>query len=276
MHRATPAHSSFRSYTAGGARSTVDKVDDNETMQAMSGNFMKNESRKAIESPQNYGFTSVVMDADKDKDGKTTGSAETFISFIGGNRSFPVAGNMDDPRHRLMGLEKGDSAMYRTKDDDQQFHMTKNGGFWSAPQGKTVRMQLVPQGSAKKDAPQSKKQQQGAAKSGPQVSALADGGSSGGGGGSSGSGQQQGQGNKPTGQKAVVGAGADSVNYVEVKSDEFNVSGKRAQLKLSDKKAYVDCNADKNVWLGYPKGEAPFGKVMTTKGPAKNVWGRVG
>jgi hypothetical protein len=271
MHRATPANSSFRGYTAGGARSTVDKADDGKLMQEMAGGFMKNEARKAIESPQNYGFTSVVMDAEKDAMGKIISSAETFISFIGGNRSFPVAGNMDDRRHRLMGLEKGDTAMYRTKDDDQQFHMTTKGGFWSAPQGKTVRMQLVPQGSAKKGPPQGKGQQQGAAKAGVGTLAADGGGSSG-----SGGGQQQGQQNKPTGQKAVAEAGANSINYVEVKSDETNVSGNRSQLKLSDKKGYVDCSSDKQVWLGYPKGEADFGKVLTTKGPAKNVWGRVG
>lgn len=144
MHRATPLNTSFRAFSSGGARSVVDKVNDGTLMQEMAGNFMKNETRDAIESPQNYGFTSVVHDAERDAAGKITGSAETFISFIGGNRSFPVAGNMDDRRHRLFGLEKGDTAMFRGKDDQQQFHMAGDGGHWSAPEGKTVRMALVP------------------------------------------------------------------------------------------------------------------------------------
>jgi Bacteriophage Mu Gp45 spike protein len=65
MHRATPLNTSIRAYTAGGARSVVDKVDDTKLMQEMGGNFMANETRDAIEAAQNYGFTSVVFDAEK-------------------------------------------------------------------------------------------------------------------------------------------------------------------------------------------------------------------
>ena len=95
MHRVTPLTTSLRSSTAGGSRATVDKMDDNSLMQAMSGNYMKNETTKGIESPQNYGFTSHNFSAEKDANGKITGSAETFISFIGGNRSFPATGPVD-------------------------------------------------------------------------------------------------------------------------------------------------------------------------------------
>src|SRR5215471_8344559 len=114
MHRATPNSSSLRAYTSGGARGLVDTVDDGQLMQAHSGTFMSNEARGGIESPQNYGFTSVNMPADKGADGKITGSAETFISFMGGSRAFPVSGPIDDRRHRLMNLGSGDVAMYRT------------------------------------------------------------------------------------------------------------------------------------------------------------------
>ena len=65
MHRATPLNTSIRAYTAGGSRSVVDKVDDEKLMQEMGGNFMANETRSEVESPQNYGFTSVVFDAEK-------------------------------------------------------------------------------------------------------------------------------------------------------------------------------------------------------------------
>jgi Bacteriophage Mu Gp45 spike protein len=287
MHRATQANSSIRGHTSGGSRSVVEKVDDSSLMQSMSGNFMKNESRSGVEAPQNYGFTSVCMPADKDESGKITGGPETFISFMGGSRGLPVAGNMDDRRHRLCDLSPGDSAMYRTKDDDQQFHLTKDGGFWSAPEGKTVRMQLVPQGSAKRQPKQQKGKESGAGLGDPGGGGDAGGAggeptvmatASGGGGGGSGSGSstgQQGQQNKPTGQKAVADAGKDSIYHVEVKKDLTSSGGNRVQMKLSDKKGYVDA-VSKSVYLGFPKGEAPFAKVLTTKGPAKNVWGRIG
>jgi hypothetical protein len=143
MHRATPLNVAFRSYTAGGARSVVHSVDDSKLMQEMSGNFMKSEARSKIEAPQNYGFTSVVMDADKDGQGNVTGGAETFIQFVGGSRSFPVAPVMDDRRHRLKGLDKGDVAMFRTKGDQLQFHLASSGGYWTGPDSKKLRMQLV-------------------------------------------------------------------------------------------------------------------------------------
>jgi phage gp45-like len=223
MHRATPLMTSFRAYTSGGARSCIDKADDAKLMQEMGGNFMKGETRSKVESPQNYGFTSVVMDADKDKDGKVTGSAEGFISFCGGNRSFPVCGVMDDRRHRLQGLDKGDVAMFRTKDDQQQFHLTQAGGYWSAPDDKTTRMQLV-----------AKNQQQQ----------------------SSGSKGQK-------GQKSVYKDGNDSTLYVDVTKDRTRVSGARASLMLPDKKGYVDCTGDdKQVWVGMERGNGKSSQEM--------------
>src|SRR6185369_15965636 len=95
---------------------------------------------------------------------------------------------MDDRRHRLKGLEKGDTAMFRGKDDKQQFHMTKDGGFWSAADDKTVRMQLV-----SKDQQQDQQQQQ--------------------------QGQQQGK-QKATGQKAVYKDGQNSVHFLDVTKDK--------------------------------------------------------
>lgn len=255
MHRATPLATSFRSYVSGGSRSVVDKVDDSKLMQEMGGNFMKNETRSAVESPQNYGFTSVVFDAEKDAMGKIIGSAETFIGFMGGNRSFPVAGNMDDRRHRLKGLEKGDTAMFRGKDDQQQFHMTGDGGFWSAPDSKTVRLQLVP----------AKQQQQQSAQQ------FADGAAGGSTGGAQG-GQQQQQGQKP-----VYKDGQDSAYYMDVTKDKSRVSGKKVHLLLDDKKAYVDVNGDdKIVYLGAEKGQAQFDFVVTLSGPSVNVKAKIG
>src|SRR5215475_6478641 len=147
MHRATPANSSFRAYVAGGARATVNTVDDTKLMQEHASDFMANESRGAIESPQNYGFTSVAAAATKDAAGKVIACAETFIQFIGGNRSFPVATNIDDRRHRLQNLAPGDVAMFRQALDFLQLHLNDAGGFFTAALDKTVRLQLLDKNS---------------------------------------------------------------------------------------------------------------------------------
>jgi phage gp45-like len=141
MHRATPSASSFRAFSSGGARALVDLVDDLKQMQEMGGSFMKGESRDKIESPQNYGFTSVVMPATKGKDGQIMESAEAFMSFMGGNRSFPVCAVMDDRRYRLKGLQPGDTAIYDHQ--QQQLHMNKDGTFLTGLREKKVRLQLA-------------------------------------------------------------------------------------------------------------------------------------
>jgi hypothetical protein len=190
MHRATQLNIALRSYTAGGSRSVVQSADDSKLMQEMGGAMMSGESRNRVESPQNYGFTSVVMDADQASQGGM--GAETFISYMGGGRSFPVAGNMDDRRHRLKGLEKGDVAMFRTKSDGLQMHMNQDGGFFTGPNDKNVRMQLVQK-------PQQQQQGQGAG--------GAQGGASGGGGGGGAGSQTPGN---ATGQKSIYKNGQDT------------------------------------------------------------------
>lgn len=190
--RASPFESSHRAYHSGGSRSVIEKADDSKLMQEHSGNFMKGESRKGVESPQNYGFTSVVHEADKDKDGNIEMGAESFVSFQGGNRSFPVYGNTDDRRHRLHGLKEGDSAMFRGKDDRQQFHLSGDGNYMTARSDRKQRIALVPP-------PQDDKKQQGGGGS-PQVSALAGNGGSG---AASGGGKDGGK-KKPTGQKDAL------------------------------------------------------------------------
>ena len=172
MHRATPGNSSFRSYSAGGTRSAMDSVTDTTQMQEMAGNFMSGETRKAVEAMQNYGFTSVTMDSIKSKLGSMVASAETAISFMGGNRSFPVAGNTDDRRHRLNSLDKGDSGMFGTQGMKQQFHMSNSDGmFGTVPQDKTMRMALLDEDSEKDGNSQSF--QQGQSGGGGNASAAA-------------------------------------------------------------------------------------------------------
>jgi phage gp45-like len=142
MHRATPANTSFRAYSAGGARATVSSIDDDKLMKEMGGNFMKSESRTKIESPQNYGWPSVTFDPDQEQAGGS--GPETFISFMAGNSSFPVAGPIDDRRHRLKGLDKGDVGKFRVKDDAQQFLLLAKGNFMSMREDKKFRFALVP------------------------------------------------------------------------------------------------------------------------------------
>jgi phage gp45-like len=253
MHRATPLHSSHRAFSAGGSRSVVDKVDDQQLMQEMSGNFMKNESRQEIEAPQNYGFTSVVFDAEKDKDGKIQASAETFIGFMGGNRSFPVAGAMDDRRHRLYGMEKGDSAMYRGRGDKQQLHLTQDGGFWSAPSNKKLRLQLV-----------SGQSEDNKSVHFVTIEPLEAGG------------QPQQQRQDKRGQKPIYKDGQSSEQYLEVSGGESDLANKNTYLRGQGKKILVHAADDQKVYLGAKRGEAKFSKVMTEDGPSEFVLAKIG
>jgi len=272
MHRATPANSSFRSYTAGGARATVDKVDNSKLMQESSANFMKGESRGGVESPENYGFTSHNFSKDD------SGAAECAVNFMGGNRSFPTMGPIGDRRHRVCeGTSEGDSLMHRGKDDDMQIHLASDGMYHSAPQ--MVRMQLVPQGSAKKPPPSSAGMGDpgGGGESenaGGGITSLAA--SSGGG---SGTGQQQQGGkNKPTGQKAVNSAGKDSADFMHVKKGEARLSSKD-KVRLSTSKEDDDVlheASGKKDYVGGTPDKHKFSKILTLAGPSINGYGRIG
>ena len=283
MHRATPLSSSFRAFTGGGTRSAIDEIDDSKLMQEHSGNFMAGESRKGIEAPQNYGFTSVVMPAVKDALGKITDSAEAVISFMGGNRSFPVAGNMDDRRHRLFGLQPGDVGMFRTALDQLQMHFTGDGGFFSGAQDKAVRMQLV-----------AKQQQQSGG--GSQTRDASSGGSG------AASGQQGGQ---QKGQKPVYKNGQDSDFFLHLDKTGCTASGVNVYLRqggsfgssqsgggggsskagssgssssssgFTSKTDNIKVHVadDGNVYLGGKKGDSGMGKVMLQGEQwAKNVF----
>ena len=149
MHRFTPASGAMRAFTSGGARTLIKSVEDGQLMQAMSGGLgMKGEgfsgskggSYKGPEAPQNYGFTSVVAKA-REAGGLIKQCAEGFMSFMGGSRSFPVMGMMDDRRHRLKNLIKdaaeGSVAQFGLKEWGQQFLMTDNGVFLTGNAGQT-------------------------------------------------------------------------------------------------------------------------------------------
>jgi Bacteriophage Mu Gp45 spike protein len=291
VHRSTPLNSIFRAYTAGGARGVVDQIDDSQLMQAMGGNFMHGESRKDVEAPQNYGFSSVTFDAEKDAMGAIQSAAEHFSSFIGGNRTLAVAAAIDDRWHRLINLLKGDTAMFRGRGDKQQFHMSEDGGFWTAPQDKTVRMHLLQEDSESNSTQQSggggssgggSSGGGGAAVRIPQQGDLMpDGkrlpkptplnGSSGGSGGSNSGGQQQ---NK--GQQARYKDGQKSPMFVEVTKDKTRMGGNTCHMVLSDGNTYVHCHTDKQVYVGAEAGKAKFDKLATLSGPCVNALGKIG
>lgn len=187
VHRSTPAQSSFTGYSAGGSRALISEVVDSQLMQAMNGQGMKGESFKGSkdgsfkgpEAPQNYGFTSVVAAAKKGANGMIKQCAEGFMSYMGGNRSFPVISIMDDRRHRLKNLgdpkdsqgggqsgagqqaasggggggggggdqggdaASGSTAMYGLKEWGQQILNTKDGMFTTGNMEKKIRTALV-------------------------------------------------------------------------------------------------------------------------------------
>ena len=194
--------------------------------------------------------------------GKVMGCAETFISFMGGNRSFPVAGNMDDRRHRLNGLESGDIALFRQATDYLQMHFTGDGGFWSAALDKTVRMALINKNSGQQQ------QSIGGTPGAQQMDAS-------GGGGSSGAGGQGGQ-QQQNGQKSVKKDNQQSKMFVHVTKDEAAMSGTNVRQYGADGNGYHEVNQDGNVYTGGLKGKGTYALVVTLKGPTKNVMGKIG
>jgi phage gp45-like len=147
-----------------------------------------------------------VHQADKGEDGQIEGSAEGFVSYMGGNRALPVIGVMDDRRHRLKELDEGDTAFYRGKDDRQQMHMTKDGNFMSSRNDRKQRFALV-------DPPKDESQQQ----------AQGGGGSPSSGGASGGKKEKK----KATGQKAAKDDNLKSEVAIEQNGKEtFSQHGK--------------------------------------------------
>ena len=264
VHRATPANSSLRAYSAGGARSVVDKVDDSKLMQEMAGNFMANETRSAIEAAQNYGFTSVVHAATKDAMGKIIDGAETFMSFIGGNRSFPVGGQHGRPAapaDRFAGRRHRD--------------VSRQGRSAATPH---ERRRRILDGTGQQDSPHASGASQAAATADATVTAAAvetiptqmD---ASGGNGASNGGTQQGQ-QQQRGQKPVYKDGQKSTTFVDLTKDASRVSGQNVHLKLADGETYVHVDAGQKVYTGGDSSK-PMGIVVTLSGPSKNVFARL-
>jgi hypothetical protein len=256
MHRATPSNSSFRSYTAGGARAILQKVagatsvvDDLKEIQELALGMMKGEGRKSVEHSQQYGFTSVPADPDPEKDGKPGVGPECFVQFLGGSRGLPVAGAVDDRRHRMKGLQPGDTAMFGQKDTGQQFHMNGVGTFLSAfaGAGKKLRFQL-------------QKKEESSGQGGASTFAEGDGASGG-------------EKKDELGQKPIYKS--ESVAHLEITDDGLSAVHKSHNLSLPDGTAVVV--KDGEVYLGGdPAKGHTFAKVLTLQGASSNVNARIG
>jgi len=131
---------------------------------------MRGESWSQMEAPQNYGFSSVVADAEKQGNGMIKDCAEGFMNFMGGNRNFPVLGVMDDRRHRLINLAKdaakGAAAMFGLKEWGQQSLNTEDGLYHTGNSQKRIRSALV---DNKNGQQQQQQQQPGSGGSTPQM-----------------------------------------------------------------------------------------------------------
>jgi phage gp45-like len=302
VHRATGHANSFRAYSGGGARSSVDTIDDSTLMQSMAGNVMKGEFRQGVEAPQNYGSSSVCLPSVKDMLGKIQQCAEVVHNFLGGSRSYPIAGNMDDRRHRLMGLDPGDNSIFTTQGRKQQIQMAAEGIFHSLPMDKTMRMALLDEQTEQDMNSKSYQNQQKAQQTGGRahdaarealrlseikdlmqplvkpmrgVPTLYDPGGTGSATegtnafGSYGGGQRM-------GQKSLKNKNQQSKRFMHMTKDETAHSGTNVRHYLDDGNGYYEVNTDKNVYCGALKSKGQFAKVVTTKGPAKNVFGKIG
>lgn len=233
MHRSTPRSTLNRSHSAGGGRALIGEVDDSTLMQSMKGSGMKGESMEGVESPQNYGFSSVVADATKGKDGQIEACAEGYMSYMGGNRSFPVCGVMDDRRHRMVNLgkdaAKGAVSMFGLKEWGQQFLITEDGMFLTGNKDKKkIRFQLVENSNKEKDQQQSG----GGGSGGGGVSALAaEGGGSNGSSGGAQSGEQK---KKMTGQKTLHKQEAKT--FHEISEEGQHLARGDGHHKIEDKR----------------------------------------
>ena len=127
MHRQNPLAAGFVGYSGGGSRTLIDTIDDGQLMQEMKGAMMHGESREKVESPQNYGFSSVVRPATKGSDGKIQDAAEGYMSYAGGNRTHSFCAVMDDRRYRPLGLKPGENCQY---DDLGQMTLLRRTGLY--------------------------------------------------------------------------------------------------------------------------------------------------
>ena len=141
-------------------RMTLDKAIDNPMMQEMNFGGMFGDARKLVERVQAFGFSSVPLppivkkamaaaggwrqvavtlpemalrSSDEGGGGADAGGggggeqAEGIALFLGGQRNHPTVIQVDDRRHRPMGLKPGENAQY---DDAQQMTLMRRNGLY--------------------------------------------------------------------------------------------------------------------------------------------------
>ena len=138
------------------ARVTLNKANDNPMVQEMFADMMNSDARKNIERIQAFGMSTMPLPRDDDKGGGGAEggigeamkgpAAEGICMFLGGQRNHPVMIQVDDRRHRPMGLKPGESFQY---DHQQQGTLIRNAatfimslddnGDGQAPGGKMLR-----------------------------------------------------------------------------------------------------------------------------------------
>ena len=159
----------------------------------------------------------------------------------------------------MWGAEEGDVGMYRLASDLMQLHLTKDGGFWSALTKSKLRLQLV-------DKDQQDGQQQGGAS--PSAHDVSGSATTGDGAGGQQSSKQMGQ--KPVYKKGVQ----NSKKYHDLNGDMTQQVNKEHQILQDDMDTAMQVVGG-NVYLGGLVGKHQFCRVVTTCGPAKNVWARM-
>jgi phage gp45-like len=277
MQRATPVDTSIRAYGAGGARGLVHKADDTQFMQVLKVNYMKYETRDNVEHPQNYGFSSVVREAeygsDDGSDKPASGQpekpikngAEHFGQFMGGNRAFPVIQAVDDRRYRLFNNKEGEVWVY---DDQQQKIQIKRNLILTRSQYKIVHRVIKDEQQSDKTKTRDQSQQDiddaKQSQGGGQQQSSQSSGSGGGGGG-----------NGSAGLFTPGDAGSGSDSGVEQKEKQ-DKPWKPLSTYAADKDSVVlirqkdNDNGDylSKLWLTSGQGDAtPKGEKQQPSGP---------
>lgn len=88
------------------ARAVVQLVADGGKLQVVQLGLLEGETREAVERVQEYGFTSHPHPG-----------AEAVVLFVGGRRDHGLVVAVDDRRHRKVGLEAGEVALYTDEGD---------------------------------------------------------------------------------------------------------------------------------------------------------------
>jgi phage gp45-like len=112
---------SFRAYSSGGARATVNSLDTSSLLSGMTGGIFAGEARKALEYFEPYGFTAAIINKNAD------GVAEAVMNFITGARGHALTGAISDRRYRPLGLKQGENAQH--DDIGQMTLLRRTGAF---------------------------------------------------------------------------------------------------------------------------------------------------